>query len=148
MIPKIPVTQVDSVLYRSPQPDFEDLLCLKSAGVKTVINLRLEAEESRFFATQADLLYVYLPVRDWNVPEEEQVQQFLEVLEDQNRTPALVHCAMGVGRTGTFVACYRVAKGIEVEEAIGLTDRESPMRLVSMSQAQKRFVREYAFFAP
>ena len=138
-----PVLQVSEHLYRSPQPDFEDLIALKARGIKSVVNLREEAIESEFFARQCGMSYLFLGVVDWKLPSVEQVQTFLEFLNEEDNRPALVHCAAGVGRTGTFVACYRVSRGMKVEEAIRMTNGESPLQGVSMNKIQQDFVRQF-----
>lgn len=138
-----PVLQVSERLLRSPQPDFEDLLRLKSQGLKAVVNLREEAVESEFFALQCGVRYLHIPVVDWTQPTPQQVHQFLEFLKDDSNCPALVHCAAGVGRTGTFVACYRVAGGMSVEEALRLTNSESPLSGVTMNAPQQAFVKKF-----
>lgn len=138
----LPILQVSPKLFRSPQPDFEDFLAMKSRGINSVVNLREEATESSFFARQAQLGYLYLPVVDWQLPDDEQVQQFIDFVELSG--PALVHCAAGVGRTGTFVACYRTSKGMNVEEALTLTNHETPLPGVTMNQIQYDFVRGWA----
>lgn len=141
---KLPILQVSQFLFRSPQPEFEDMLWMKKHGIKGLINLREEATESQFFARQAGLNYLYLPVTDWCLPAPEQVDQFLEFLGSADNTPSVVHCAMGVGRTGTFVACHRVNQGMNVEEALALTNRETPLPGVTMNQEQQDFVRRFS----
>lgn len=137
----LPVLQVSEKLFRSPQPDFEDFLAFRGRGIKAVVNLREEATESAFFAKQAKLEYKYLPVVDWQLPSDEQVLEFLEFIESAG--PALVHCAAGIGRTGTFVACYRVQQGAEVETALELTNQETPLEGVTMNEIQMDFVRGF-----
>lgn len=137
----LPIHQVAPNLFRSPQPDFEDFLTFSQRGIKALVNLREEATESEFFARQAQVGYLYLPVVDWNLPRVEQVLEFIRFVDDQG--PALVHCAAGVGRTGTFVACYRINRGMEAEEAIRMTNEETPLRGVTMNQMQMDFVRGF-----
>lgn len=138
-----PALQVSLELFRGPQPDFEDMLHLKSHGVRALVNLRREATESEFFARQAGLEYLHLAVEDWNIPQEGQIREFLQFLNIPQNQPALIHCAMGVGRTGTFVACYRVAKGMTADDAIRMTNDESPLRGVTMNRLQQDFVRSF-----
>lgn len=135
--------QVSKQLYRSPQPDFEDLLALKERGISAVVNLREEATESEFFSRQCGMKYLYLPVVDWATPATEQIASFLQFLGVNENLPVLVHCAAGIGRTGTFVACYRIANGMPLEDALRLTNAESPLPGITMNAIQKNFVREF-----
>ncbi len=135
MFREFPFTSVSNDLLRAPQPDFEDLVTLKARG----LDLREEATESAFFAKQAGLNYLYLPVVDWDLPSLEQVEEFLEFLEVPENVPSLVHCAMGVGRTGTFVSCYRIRQGMNPNEALELTNQESPLPGVTMNKEQRTF---------
>ncbi len=138
-----PVQQVSEQLLRSAQPDFEDLLRLKGMGLRGLVNLREEAIESEFFARQCGLSYLHIPVVDWNLPSDQQVRQFLEFVFDKEHHPTLVHCAAGVGRTGTFVACYRIAQGMDAREALRISNSESPLSGVAMNELQQNFVRQF-----
>ena len=141
MPPFFPVLQVSPHLFRSPQPDFEALIDLKSKGFRSLINLREEAVESEFFARQLGMNYLHLSIVDWQIPTADQVRTFLDFVEQPDNQPALVHCAAGVGRTGTMVACYRIAKGMEMEQALRLTNSETPLTGVTMNLMQQDFVR-------
>ena len=138
-----PVMQVSVDLFRSPQPDFEDLIALKARGIKSVINLREEAAESEFFSRQCGMNYLHIGVVDWSLPSIEQVATFIQFLADEANRPALIHCAAGVGRTGTFVACYRIAQGMAAEDALRISNSESPLQGVTMNTLQQDFVRNY-----
>ncbi|XP_077179548.1 dual specificity protein phosphatase 23 isoform X2 [Paroedura picta] len=49
-------------------------------------------------------------IADFSPPSPEQIQRFLQVVEDANAKgeAAAVHCMLGFGRTGTMLACYLV----------------------------------------
>lgn len=111
--------QVSPHLWRSCQPRLEHLQGFE--GLDGVLNLRAESEISRDLCSQLGLAYHHLPVVDDQAPTSGQVQRFL----DLTRTGRwLVHCMAGRGRTGTFVACYRIAQGLTVAEALRLTESE------------------------
>lgn len=134
------VRQVDDRLYRSPQPSLADLAALKEEGLKLVVNLRQESEQSAEHCRELGLDYQLIAVPDQDVPRLEQVVDFLRQVH--SRGPALVHCWAGRGRTGIFVACYRLSRGIELEEAISVSDREALSR--GMREHQRQWVRANA----
>lgn len=132
--------QVDAGLFRSPQPRLTALEHLKSQhGLTGVVNLREESQDSQALCAQAGLDYHWIPVEDMQVPRVEQVQEFLERVTSG---VTLVHCWAGQGRTGLFVACYRIARGWEVTAAIEGTDQEIYSR--GMREGQREWVRHWA----
>lgn len=141
---RVPARQVDARLFRSPQPGEDDLVEAREKGVRLVVNLREESVASLALCRKLGLDYHAIPVPDQETPRFEQVLEFLEVVEA--RGPALVHCWAGRGRTGLFVACYRVWAGIELEEAIRVSDSEALSR--GMRDVQRDFVREHAARLP
>ena len=50
---------------------------------------------------------VEIPLGGW--PSDEDVRQFLEVVDRKESQPVLVHCAQGVRRTGMMVAAYQMS---------------------------------------
>jgi protein tyrosine/serine phosphatase len=105
-------------LYRSGTLSRRGLEKVHSrTGIKTIINLRSEAEKNQgsWYATEKDLAsargitLVDLPMLPDVPPDAEQIRQFLQVVSHPGRLPALVHCEMGVIRTGMMVAVYRIA---------------------------------------
>ncbi|CAN5215397.1 hypothetical protein BH10CYA1_BH10CYA1_43960 [soil metagenome] len=109
LIPNMSV--VSSNLIRGSQPSTSALSLLKSAGVKTIINLRNEdilvAQEAGA-AKRAGLNYVNIPMAVFETPTKQQFQKFLNVVDKDG--PVFVHCQRGEDRTGTMVAVYRVAR--------------------------------------
>jgi len=128
-------------LYRGPQPGIEHLLGLREQGLRTVVNLRQESDESRYYCNHLGLAYFGIPVTDWTVPEVDQVEHFLDLMDHSPNRPVLVHCWGGVGRTGLFVSCWRIRMGMGPEEALRLSDLETPD--LGMSQEQRDWVRAF-----
>jgi len=123
------------------QPRLEHLAMLKEQGVKTILNLRTPAEhraaEEEAKAKELGLKYINIPVvyRD---PKEEQVTEFLKVLDDPANRPVFIHCTAAI-RVGAFWMIRRVLRdGWTVEAAeqeakkVGL--REAP-HLVEFAKA-------------
>lgn len=126
--------RVDPWLYRSPQPRAESL-----QEIRRVVNLRQESQLSQALCQQLGLSYISIPVPDQQTPQLDQVLQFLRLFQEPQTT--LVHCFAGQGRTGLFVACYRIWRGIDVESAIAITDREVGSR--GMRPHQRDWVRQH-----
>jgi protein-tyrosine phosphatase len=132
--------RVDEWLFRSPQPKTGEF-----GGVRRVVNLRQECEQSRSLCEELGLEYVWIPVADMSTPCVEQVHRFWQLFRQP--LPTLIHCHAGQGRTGVFVACYRLLRGTELEAAIRTTDAEIGGR--GMRPHQRQWVRgNAAFFSP
>ncbi|CAG5128132.1 unnamed protein product [Candidula unifasciata] len=74
-----------------------------------------------FVKRHVKLKIVWIPIRDYTPPTMEQVSEFInQVLETKATGKATcVHCAHGLGRTGTMLACYFVqVHNMEPEAAI------------------------------
>jgi len=111
--------RVDEHLYRGAQPTEAGFRRLRDLGVRTVVNLRLEADAVRLdeqkIVESLGMRYVHLPVRDGNVftwfrrIPGEAVARFFSIL-DTEPGPVFVHCHRGTDRTGALVALYRIAR--------------------------------------
>jgi protein tyrosine/serine phosphatase len=99
------------VLYRSGQLTSDQLTeAVSRYGIKTVINLQLpggEAAVERELTKKLRVGFVNLPMPGDGFGRVEQFRTVLEVVDDPDRRPALVHCARGTCRTGSAVALYR-----------------------------------------
>jgi uncharacterized protein (TIGR01244 family) len=104
--------QIDGHVYRGAQPSSEGWKSLAKLNVRTIIDLRREDEHST--ATEArdvqaaGMRYVNVPMKGLVAPSDEQIAKILALL-DSSDGPVFVHCRRGADRTGTVIACYRIA---------------------------------------
>jgi protein tyrosine/serine phosphatase len=112
----------EGVLYRSGQLSIFGLQTLRhDFPFKTVITLRdavypdepppdLAEEE---YCRNQEINYFRIPPRSWwapagQVPADEGVRKFLEIMDDPSNYPVLIHCFGGIHRAGAFSAIYRM----------------------------------------
>lgn len=101
--------QMDERFFRGAQPDAEDYKDLAALGIKTVIDLRDDPVSfEKRAAEAAGMRYVNIPMSDSATPKEEQIDQFLKLVNDPATGAFYVHCAGGRHRTGVMGAVYRM----------------------------------------
>jgi len=86
----------------------------------------------------------HLPIEDFTAPAQGVLDWAVELIDEARAAgePILVHCYMGLGRTGMVLACYFVHEGRTAEEALG---RVRDLRPGSVEcTAQEEAVREFA----
>jgi protein tyrosine phosphatase (PTP) superfamily phosphohydrolase (DUF442 family) len=138
--------QVSPGLSRSSQPSEGWIKSLSNPAIRktpfrAVVNLRGESGANgedpvvrRFGMTPLNIR-----VRDMTAPTRDQVIQFLTFVTKTDNQPALVHCKAGQGRTGTFVATYRMAvEGLAVADAI------AEARGFNVNEEQAAFLQDFA----
>jgi protein tyrosine phosphatase (PTP) superfamily phosphohydrolase (DUF442 family) len=104
---------VDAKVWRGAAPSsIQSYEALAAAGVTTLVDLRTEPTSTAADAPieALGLRVVHLPVRDGQVPSEEQIARFIQVVQNSPGT-VLLHCGAGVGRTGSMAAAYLVGTG-------------------------------------
>ncbi len=102
------------------------------------------AEEAR----AAGISVEEFPIVDVNVPREEQVGEYADLvgkiigfLRESRNT--VVHCRGGIGRTGTVAASVLVGLGHDAEEAIRIVRAARGPRMLE-AYSQEEYVREFA----
>jgi atypical dual specificity phosphatase len=85
---------------------------------------------------------LHLPVENFEPPTIEQLDEFVRFVDGQfdRGVNVVVHCLMGIGRTGTAIAAYRVSRGERPEEAI---DHLRKIRNFIETTEQEEMVRDY-----
>src|SRR5574341_1472527 len=101
--------KVNDHIYRGGQPEDDEYRELAAMGIKTVIDLREDAEKyARRLTEGAGMRYVNLRLNAKRPPTAEESERFLALVNDQNNWPVFVHCAGGRHRTGVLIAVYRM----------------------------------------
>jgi tyrosine-protein phosphatase SIW14 len=105
--------QVDDRLYRGAQPTEQGFQSLAKLGVKTVIDLRDPSDHGRSgeqkTVTAAGMNYIHLGLNGYHAPSPDQISRLLETIDTESG-PVFIHCRRGADRTGTVIACYRIAR--------------------------------------
>ena len=104
--------QVSDHVYRGAQPTAAGLENLQKLGVRTVVDLRggdprWASEKS--IVEHAGMRYVHSPLSGYKAPSDEQMAKIFAALDDSSGWPVFIHCKRGADRTGTVIACYRIA---------------------------------------
>lgn len=99
-------------------------------------------------AEAAGIAVEEFPIVDVNVPREEQVDEYAELVgrivgflrEGRN---TVVHCRGGIGRTGTVVSSVLVGLGHDAKDAMRLAS-DARKTVVPQTEPQREYVHEFA----
>jgi tyrosine-protein phosphatase SIW14 len=101
--------KMDDNFYRGAQPAASDYKALKDFGISTIIDLRSDYESyAKSAAEAAGLKYYLIPMNGVSAPSDQDVTQFLKIVNDPSTGKFYVHCKAGIHRTGTMGAVYRI----------------------------------------
>jgi len=103
-------------------------------GVKSIITMTENAlPESWVKYTK----YLHVPTEDLGAPDIEQIDEAVDFIHERinNNEPVMVHCAAGIGRTGTILACYLIKyQKYSAKNAIEKVRKERPGSIQSERQ--------------
>ena len=97
----------------------DDLAWMRQNGVDVLVSLT-EDPPPRRWVNDAGLLLVHVPVFDMQAPTGEQLDRAIDTIFQAKKAGmgVAVHCAAGLGRTGTVLAAYFVSQGLAADTAI------------------------------
>ncbi|MGI0063982.1 MAG: dual specificity protein phosphatase 23 [Nitrosopumilaceae archaeon] len=103
-------------------------------GVKSVITM---TENPLPESWVQNVKYLHMPTEDFSAPDMGKIDHTIDFIRERikNGEPTMVHCAAGVGRTGTILACYLIKyHNFSVKDAIDKVRKERPGSIQSESQ--------------
>ena len=126
------------------KPFEDDLKFLLENGVGAIVTL---TEDELFLPLPYRKLFrqLHLPVENLEPPSLKQVIKFVKFVDEEfeRGVNVAVHCLIGVGRTGTLIAAYRVSMGEEPHDAISNLRK---LRRAIENKEQEGMVYEYHKF--
>lgn len=125
---------VESKLAGCARPESEaELNGLRSEGVKAIISLT----GTPLYPEPVNRLgFAYLHSHISGAPSLVQLDEIIQFIDPHNAQskPVVVHCAEGMGRTGTVLAAYLVHKGMTSDDAINKVREKRPGSIQSLEQ--------------
>jgi protein tyrosine/serine phosphatase len=101
--------RISATYFRGAQPNGRDYANLAALGIKTVVDLQRDGDQSeRQFVESAGMKFYRIPMTTHEPPTTETLARFLQLVNDPANLPVYVHCAGGRHRTGIMTAVYRM----------------------------------------
>jgi len=126
---------IEEKLAGSGMPtSFEEFEWITGQGVKSIVTMTENSLPENW--TQS-IDYLHVPTPDFNAPDMDRIESAVDFMHEQinNDHAVMVHCAAGMGRAGTILACYFVKyKKFTADKAIKKIRSERPGSIQSEVQ--------------
>lgn len=112
----------------------EEINWVKAQGVKSIVTM---TEYGLPNSWVDGIQYLHVPTEDLTAPDIDKIDSTVDYIAERikNGEPVMVHCAAGIGRTGTILASYLIKyQKMSAEDAIELVRKERPGSIQSTSQ--------------
>jgi protein tyrosine phosphatase (PTP) superfamily phosphohydrolase (DUF442 family) len=140
------LTVTEGQVYQAGAMPLETLQkTIRKYGIRTVIDLRKPIKESEIEHTAL----AQMGVQHFNLPSEQEpadetVKAFLEIMDNRENRPVLIHCHHGVGRVVLFTAIYRMEyEGWSNENARRASRLILYKSAFSLNGSKGKFLQEY-----
>ena len=113
---------------------FDEFTWIRNQGVSSIVTM---TENSLPENWTKDIDYLHVPTPDLTAPNMEKIELAVDFIQEQikNNQSVMVHCAAGMGRAGTILACYLVKyKKFSADSAIEKIRSERPGSIQSEVQ--------------
>lgn len=131
-----PTSFLDGRLFASRAPEAEDIKSAHKRGVRLVINMQLLESPHAALYGELAMSQLHLPVPDLTAPTQDQLSEGVGAIRValERGDGVLVHCAAGLGRTGTLLACYLVSTGMTAPRAMSHVRKRRPGSIETADQ--------------
>ena len=103
-------------------------------GIKSIVTMTENALPESWIK---DTEYLHVPTEDLNAHDIDKIDETVDFIHERinNDEPVMVHCAAGIGRTGTILACYLIKyQKYSARKAIEKVRKERPGSIQSERQ--------------